>query len=419
MIHSASTNRRHFLKAGAATLAIPALEAFGGASSDSDVPRNFVAIGTYLGWHQNGFFPKTAGRDYEMSPTLKPLEGNRDNFTIFSGLDHRAKNGHNAWNNFLCGQSLKNWSLDQMIADELGKKTRFPSIELTAGTGEGAKAMSFTKQGIALPMIQRPSVFYRTMFMSEGDRDRAEHLLRSGRSALDNVLDDAKRLEATLPHGDKQKLAEYFDSVRAVEKRMTRQIEAINDPVPTPNYQLPNYDPITPNLQLEAEEIMYDLMTLALDTGSTRVLSFFLDGLGQVFSIDGRALKSGYHGLSHHGNDPAMIRDLISIESSHIHCFNGFLDQLKEKKTATGKSLLDDTVILVGTGMGDASRHSNQNLPTLVAGGGFQHGSHVAIDRSAKDAPLLGDLYITLMQRLGLEVDSFSNADRNLNHLFV
>ena len=278
--------------------------------------------------------------------------------------------------------------------------------------------MSFTRRGIPLPAIQRPSVLYKTLFVSKEDRARSEYLLRSGKSSLDKVVDDARRLQNALPQNDKEKLEEYFESLRAVEKRMGRQLENINQPVPEPNYKLPSYDPITPNLQIEAEEIMYDLMVLALDTGSTRVLSFFLDGLGQVFSLDGRALGSGYHGLSHHGNDPAMIRDLVAIETAHMHCFAKFLAQLKEKKNAQGKSLLDDTVVLLGTGMGDASRHSNRNLPTLVAGGGMKHKGHVAIDQKQKGAPLLGDLYITLMQQLRMETNQFSNASRNMNQLF-
>ncbi len=267
-------------------------------------------------------------------------------------------------------------------------------------------------------MIQRPSVFYKQLFVSKEDRRRTEYVLRSGKSALDSVVKDAKRLQQSLPQGDRDKLDEYFESLRAVEKRMDRQLETINEVVPEPDYKLPSYDPITPNLQIESETIMYDLMALALESGSTRVLSLFLDGLGQVFSIDGRALGSGYHGLSHHGNDPAMIRDLVAIESAHTHCLSGFLTQLREKKNAQDKSLLDDTVVLMGTGMGDASRHSNRNLPTLVAGGGFSHEGHVAIDQKDKDSPLLGDLYITLQQKLGMEVESFSNATRNMNDLF-
>lgn len=415
-------DRRHFLRSGAAALALPAMEALSGPDPAPDGPRNFVAIGTYLGWHQNAFYPKQTGGGYEMPATLMPISGFRDDFTIFSGLDHRAPNGHGAWSNFLCGKAPKSHSLDQVIADAIGAQSRFPSIQLTAGVGEsntkGGNAISFTRHGVALPMIQRPSVFYKQLFVSKADRARSEYLLKSGRSVLDLVWEDAKRLQGALPARDRDKLDEYFESLRGVEKRMGRQLETIHDPIPDPGYTLPNYDPITPNLQIEAEAIMYDLMALALETGSTRVMSFFLHGLGQVFSFDGKALGSGYHGLSHHGNDPAMIRDLVTIETAHIHCLAGFLQQLKAKKNPAGKSLLEDTIVLLGTGMGDASRHSNANLPTLVAGGGYKHGRHISVDRSKPDAPLLGDLYISLMQRLGLEADQFSNASRNMNELF-
>ncbi|MFT5130410.1 MAG: hypothetical protein ACI8W8_004041 [Rhodothermales bacterium] len=411
--------RRHFLGAGAGLVALPALEALAGPTKDVTTgPRNFVAIGTWLGWHQKAFFPKQAGRDYELPTTLLPLADLRQEFTVFSGLDHRSPNGHGAWSNFLCGAKPGAYSLDQRIADALGHKTRFASFELTAGAGEVPKAMSYTRQGVGLPMIQRPSVFYKQLFMSKADRARTEYLLRSGQSALDPVRQDALRLQKSLPSRDRDKLAEYFESFRAVETGIGRRLARINDPIPEPDYKLPNYDPITPNLQIEAETIMYDLMALALETESTRVISFFLHGLGQVFSLNGKVLSAGYHGLSHHGNDPNMIRDLIAIETAHIHCFAGFLKQLKAKKNPQGKSLLDDTVILLGTGMGDASRHSNTNVPTIVAGGGFSHGSHIATAAKAPDAPLLGDLYISLMQRLDMEADSFSNATKNMNQLF-
>jgi len=420
-----SIGRRQFLRSASALIALPALESFpvfGAATKAATVSakkaRCLVSVGSYLGLHQNAFFPKEAGRGYTMPETLKPLTDHRDAFTVFSGLDHRAANGHGAWSNFLCGNSPNAYSLDQMVADQIGQKSRFPSVQLTAGTGEGSKAMSFTKQGIGLPMVQRPSVFYKELFMSEADKARMEYMLRSGKSSIDYVLEDALRLQKSATRRDSDKLDEYFDSMRSVEKRMTQQIASIDDPIPTTDYKLPDSDPITPNLLMEAETLMYDLMTLAIETESSRVLSFFIDGLGQVFSFDGEPLKAGYHGLSHHGNDPAMIRDLIKIEQSHIHCLSGFIKQLKEKKDTQGNSLLDSTIVLMGTGMGDASRHSNANLPTLVAGGGFNHGSHIAVDHTKDDSPLLGDLYVTLMQRLGMEVDSFSNASRNMNQLF-
>jgi hypothetical protein len=233
------------------------------------------------------------------------------------------------------------------------------------------------------------------------------------------VLDDATRLRRSLGARDRAKIDEYFESLRAVEQRMTRQRAAADRPPERTNYRLPDYDPITPNLQIEAEGILYDLMALALEGGQTRVITLFLHGLGQVFSLDGRQLVAGYHGLSHHGNDPVMIRDLVAIETAHMHCLAGFFSQLAEKKTPEGKSLLDDTIVLVGTGMGDASRHSNANLPTLVAGGGLKHGSHIAVEPKQPGAPLLGDLYVTLMQRLGIETDRFSNATKNMNEVLL
>ncbi|MEM1441796.1 MAG: DUF1552 domain-containing protein [Verrucomicrobiota bacterium] len=184
------------------------------------------------------------------------------------------------------------------------------------------------------------------------------------------------------------------------------------------NYELPGYDPVAPTLMLEAEGIMYDLMALALQTDSTRVATMFLAGLGQVFTIGGETLQAGYHALSHHGNDPDKIRELVKVEREHMKCLAKFLEQLKTKTDAEERSLLDSTIVLFGTGMGDASRHSNRDLPTLVAGGGFQHGQHIAGDPDSDKSLLLGDLYITIMQRLGIEQDEFSNATRNMNGVF-
>lgn len=412
--------RRRFLRAGLSCVALPALEAFASAAPVDGRARTFVSVGAYLGWHAPAFFPKQTGAGYEMPPLLEPLAAHRDHFTIFSGLDHRAPNGHEAWNNYLCGKVPGSYSLDQVIADRIGQSSRFPSLHLIAGASEhtNGRQMSYTKEGVPLPEIERPSVLYKKLFLSSADRARVGYVLSSGRSALDDVVGDAKRLQSALPASDRAKLDEYFESVRGVERRMAREIATIDVPVPQPDYKVPETDPITPNLMMEAEQVMYDLMALAIQTESTRVMTFGLYGLGQVFTIDGQPLSAGYHALSHHGNDPGMVRDLIKLERSHMVQLAGFLRQLREKKDAHGRPLLDTTIVLAGTGMGDASRHSNQNLPTLVAGGGFQHGRHISVDRNANGAPLLGDLYVTLMQRLGMEVGTFSNASRNMNQLF-
>lgn len=413
------SDRRRFLKATGVTLALPMLESIPalGAASGGAKAKRLVCVGGYLGFHQEAIYPKETGRGYTMSQTLQPLAGHRDDFTIFSGLDHRAKHGHGEWANYLCGQKVGKVSLDQIVARALGQSTRFESIQLTAG--QASRHMSYNHDGVALPMIQRPSVFYNKLFASAADRAHKEYLLKSGRSSLDLVRDEAKRLQGRVSARDRDKLNEYFGSVREVEKRMTRQLNGIDLPLPRTDYKLPGYDPIAPNLMIEAEQLMYDLMVLALETDSTRVMTMFLAGLGQVFTIDGETLQAGYHALSHHGNDEEKIQDLVRVEVEHMKCLENFISQLKSKTDAEGRPLLDSTIVMMGTGMGNASAHTNNDLPTVVAGGGFRHGSHVAVDPKSDGAPLLGDLYITLMQQLGMEVDRFSNAKRNLNHLFA
>ena len=170
-------NRRNFLRAAGMAVALPSLEAFSAPAAATVGPRNFVAVGTFLGWHQNAFFPKQMGKNYELPPTLSPLAEYRNDFTVFSGLDHRAGNGHGKWSNFLCGKEINTYSLDQMIADKLGQKSRFASIQLTACTSSGNTGMNFTRRGVRLPMIQRPTVLYKQLFISKEDRARTEYVL--------------------------------------------------------------------------------------------------------------------------------------------------------------------------------------------------------------------------------------------------
>lgn len=415
-----TVQRRKFLKAAGVTMALPLLESTGihaATADDTDAPaKRFVCVGTYLGFHQPAIYPKQAGRDYQMSKLLEPVDHLRDDFTIFSGLDHRAGNGHGNWSTYLTGQKLGGISLDQLIAGQIGRSTRFDSIQLSAG--KVSRPMNFTKEGVALPPIERPSVIFKKLFASPEDQKRMDYLLTSGQSALDQVLEEANTLQRSVSGRDRAKLDEYFSAVRDVERRVQKQRDGLDLPIPCVDYQLPDYDPIAPTLMLEAEQIMYDLMALALQTDSTRVITMNIGGLGQVFTLDGRTLRAGYHALSHHGNDPDKIRDLVRVEVEHFKCVARFLEQLKQKTDADDRPLLDSTIFMLGTGMGDASRHSNRDLPTFVAGGGLKHGQHIRIDQK-KDKTLLGDLYITLMQQLGMEVDAFSNAGGNMNQFLL
>lgn len=408
--------RRRFLAAAGATIALPMLEANGAMRTAAGPPaKRLVCIGSFLGLHAPALYPRETGRDYQLTPLLEPLAAHRDDFTLFSGLDHRAPNGHGFWQNFLTGQMAKGISLDQVAAAKLGEQTRLPSLEVSAG--ETAAAMCQGPGGIPLPMIERPSVVYGKLFVSPQNRARTEYLLESGRSALDEVTAETKALLDASTAADRAKLDEYFTSLREVERRMGRQLAHVGDPAPKIDYTLPPHDPISPEQMIECEEVMQDLIALALATDATRVASLLLSGAGQTFTIGGRMLQNGYHGLSHHGNDPAKVRDLVAIDTEHMRCLARLIATLKTRTDSEGQPLLDTTIVLFGTGMGDASRHSNENLPTIVAGGGLKHGQHLAFSRtdSAGRDTLLGDLFITIQRQLGIEAERFSNATHGLD----
>lgn len=413
--------RRQVLKGAGLALSLPLLESLQSVAADeSDRDRSepkakrLICIGSNLGLYRPDFYPKESGENYVASPLLKPLEQHRSNFTVFSGLDHRASNGHDNWDNYLCGQNVGAMSLDQIAAERIGTTTRFESLQLCAGDIPRQR-MVYSRGGVPLPMINRPSVVYNQMFATGENRVRREYLLRSGQSALDVVRDDARRLDKKVSTADRQKLSEYFTAVRELETRMARQLNHLADDSAEVDYELPPFDPVAPTLMLECEQMMFDMMALALQTDATRVATLFIAGLGQVFTLDGQTLRAGYHALSHHGNDPDLISDLVRVEREHMRCLERFLSQLKEKTDAEGRPLLDSTIVMFGTGMGDASRHSNRDLPTLVAGGGLAHGKHIAGDTQANGELLLGDVFISLLRQMGIETDSFSNASRGIS----
>jgi hypothetical protein len=258
-------------------------------------------------------------------------------------------------------------------------------------------------------------VLFGKLFSSDSDKRRMQYVLDSGRSVLDHVNAEAAALNKRLSRADQEKLDEYLTSVRDVEKKVKKQRAWMDKPVPKVDYALPKFDPIAPDLTLECESVMYDLMALALESDSTRVISFLAPGSGQVFTIEGERLSAGYHGLSHHGNDPDKIADYNRIGIEHVTRFGKFLDQLASKRDAQGRPLLNTTAVLYGSGMGNANTHDNSNLPILLAGGGFKHGRHHIIDRDGPKERLLGDLFLTVMERFGVEEERFQKASKNMN----
>ncbi len=412
-------DRRHFLKGVGVSLALPMLESWiprslAAATSPNPLKR-LVCVGTYLGFYQSDFFPQEAGTNYQMPSTLAPIARYREKMTIFSGLDHRGRNGHEGWKAWMTGSAAGSVSMDQLVAGHVGAHTRYSSIQLTCGTPPGDARLSYTKEGVALPMVGRPSVLYQTLFRSDSDKSRIDYLLEGNSSVLDGVLEEAQSLGRQVSQRDQKKLDEYLASVRDVEKKLQKQRAWLQKPFPKSDYVLPQFDPVSPELALECESVMYDLMALALTTDSTRVLTFLVPGWSQVFNIEGRRLSAGYHGLSHHGNEAKKIADYNLIGQEHVKRFGLFLDKLNAHRDTDGQSLLDSTAVILGSGMGDSNTHDNSNLPTLVVGGGFSHGKHCAIDRRASNSRRLGDFYLSLMQGYGLEIDQFAGASHNLN----
>ncbi len=373
-----------------------------------------MCVGTYLGFYQPHFFPQTTGISYEMPPALAPANAFREKFTILSGLDHRGRNGHHGWQAWLTGSAGGSVSVDQLVAGHVGDRTRFDSLQVTCGNPPHEARLSFTGEGVALPMIGRPSVLYGKLFQSGADKEQVRYLIKTNRSVLDGAVAEARALERDSNAADREKLGEYFASVRGVERRLHKQAQWLDRPVPTVDYALPEFDPVAPNLALECESIMYDLIGLALTTDSTRVLSFVIPGWSQVFNIRGRNLSAGYHGLSHHGNDPRRIAEYTMVGAEHVKRLGGLLGVLERASDADGRPLLDTTAVLFGSGMGNANTHDNSNLPTLVAGGGLRHGRHLHYERDAAAPRLLGDLYLTLMQGFGIEVERFASARSGL-----
>ncbi len=411
-----AVKRRSFLQGcGGAALTIPWFDSLlGAASKRGDLnPTRFVAVGAYLGFHQDSFFPEAVGKDFVSPMLLEPLERHRDHYSVFSGLDHRAASGHHNWSSFLCGKKIGSESLDQRLARHLSTGCRLESLQLAAG--KPVEAMSFSAEGVPLPEIYRASQAYSQIFTSSSDRERNRAILTSGRSVIDDVLNDAKSLSGKLNHHDRQRFDQYLEALRSVELRMAKNLNALDMETVEIPYKLPETDPVSPSRMLESESIMYDLISLALQSDTTRVATLNIDGKGPVFTFDGQPLQAGYHALSHHGNDISKIQDLLRIEREHTKCLSAFLDQLHGISDSEGRTLLDTTTVLLGTGMGDASRHENLNLPTLVAGGMVKSVGHLRYDSNGET--LLGDLFLSIERAHGLENRKFCEAHAGISEL--
>jgi hypothetical protein len=417
-------DRRRFLRAAGVTLALPLVESLAprakAGEKAAEPPRRMVCICTPLGVHPAHFFPEQPGRDYRLTPYLEPIAEFRNEFTVISGLAHPdVGSSHDSIFSFLTaaphpeirGGFKNSISLDQLAAEKIGGQTRVPSLSLSA---EGF-GLSWTRSGALVPPDLYPaSVFARLFLEGKPDEVQAQtRRLRDGQSILDAVSEQAKRLQPRLGSRDREKVDEYFTSVRELEQRMVVSEQWTKKPKPLVDAKQPQNN-MNPADLIGKTRLMFDLIHLALLTDSTRLVTLLLLGTSLAPPIDGVSL--GHHDLSHHGQDPKKLDQLRIVELEKMKTVYELLAKLK-KTEEQGTSLLDKTTIFFSSNLGNASNHSTKNLPVLLAGGGFKHGQHLAFD--ANNSPPLSNLYVSMLQRLGLEIDRFGSSTGTLPGLEV
>ena len=428
-----TSNRRFFLRATGISMALPLFESLGGrvfgqnAAVDSlagkvvnaERPLRMVCIGNLLGFYPPAFFPTKAGAAYELPESIEALKAHQSDFTLYSGLDHGIKGGHFAMSSFLSGVKTSdakgmpegNITVDQRAAETLGGATRFPSLTLGSESGiHGGCLMSWTRSGTRVPPITKPRELFQKLFINEDASSRAASMDRLDvkGSILDAVTGDAKSLQRHLGQRDKEKLDEYFTSVRDVEKQIELRRKWASVPKPDPKMKEPKNTDFVSDLP-----VMYDLIALALQTDSTRIATLEIGG---DFEASAFGLSGGYHGLSHHGQRPDAIKGLIKMERYQVEQFARFLAKLKSIEDGAG-TLLDHSMVLFGSGMGNANTHTNNNLPIILAGGGFKHGEHKTYPSKGPSRQMLCNLYLSMLQRFGAEVDTFGTSNGTLTGL--
>ena len=414
-----SVDRRTFLRASGVAMALPLLESMHPALARAAAasPKRMVNICSTLGLYSDSWFPKTTGAGWEATQYLSLIEQHRDNFTLFSGLSHEEQSGrqpHNSEITWLTAarrpglDGFRNSiSIDQVAANQFGYSTRFPSIVLGTAT---AQSQSFTTSGAMVPAEASAAELFRKLFLqgTPEELEREAQSLEDGGSILDRLKTQTDALRRRVSAADQRKLDAYYQAVRTAEQDLgevkawqTRAKPVVGAEQPT---DLPNPADLIGRIKL-----MFNLIPLILETDSSRVVSMMIQDHGVVPTVQG--VSSDQHSLSHHGQDPGKIEQLKKIELQIVEAFGTMMDDLQSRTDENG-SLLDQTMVLFGSNLGNANAHTPVDLPVLVAGGGFSHGQHIAHE-GEHNAPLC-DLFVTLLQNVGVETDQFSQSKSTL-----
>lgn len=411
MVPASSVDRRQFLRTGSALLMLPWLESLAGTAATVGPPRRMVTVCTGFGLYGPSFFPEQDGRDYQPSEYMKVLGDLRSQCTVFSGISHPEIGGDHASEAcFLtsakhptAGGFRNTVSLDYVAARHVGNATRFPL--LTLSTQEGSP-LTHSTSGAGIPALYKPSDIFARLFLAGKAKDVELEMarLKRGQSVLDRMGDRFAALKPRLSAHDQQQVADYTEAVRDMEKQLQADEAWVTRPKPVVE-EAPPTDTLDRSDNVGRARLLFNLTKLALQTDSTRVVTIFIKGMDLKPPIEG--VTEDHHGLSHHGRNPAKIEQLRIIERAEMAAFRDFLIALRDTREG-GTSLLDQTQVLLGSNLGDASGHGTTNLPILLAGGGWKHGTHIAGDR--KNNTPLGKLFVSMLQRHGVETGQFGSG---------
>ena len=423
-----SLSRRKFLRGAGIALSLPMLDALvpacrrkaSAAETSSNPPRRMIAIQSNMGILSQHFFPTATGSDFELTAYLDILKDFKSKMTVLSGVSHPDVDGaHEAERSFLSaaphpgGAGFKNSiSLDQFAAEQLGPITRFPSFVLDVNA-ESTQGMAFSRSGVKVPAEKSPAKLYAKMFL-QGKPSEVEARIADlgrGRSSLDFVSDDAKRLAKTVGAADQARLDQYYSAVRDLERQLELAQEWERKPKPTTTAPAPT--DISENKKLiDKIRLMLDVARLGFESDSTRVVSLFINTFSVVADLPG--VKDETHSITHHGGRKEALDQLFIIESAQFKVLSEFLTGLNTIHEG-GEPLVDRTMVLYGAPMGNAASHDNKNLPMLLLGGGFKHAGHLSFDNT-KNYPL-PNLYLSMLQRMGLPIDKFATSTGTMRGL--
>ena len=433
--------RRTFLKGVQATLALPLLDAMipamtALAQTPAKAVRRLGFVFIPMGCDHARWTPEGQGTLEQLTPILSPLEPVKEQLTVVTNMElqNSYPGTHDTSNSgFLSAAFAKHTessdyhlgtTVDQVAAKQMGQDTQLPSLELSmdlnplAGVCNNGYAcvyqnnLSWSSPTTPLPSEAHPRLVFERLFGEGGDRDERRAALRSRASLLDSFSDDIARLKGVVGTGDRARVDQYLDSIREIERQIQRaEAGAAENPMPDLDRPVG-----VPEMFADHARLLFDLQVLAFQGDITRVVSFQLTRELSNRTYPEIGVPDPHHPTSHHGGDPEKVAKIAKINTFHVSLFADFLQKLKATPEGDG-TLFDNTVYLYGSGMGNPSLHDHVNLPILVAGGaatGMKGGRHIRYENGTS----LGNLHLTLLDRVGVHLETFGDSDGRVEDLF-